>query len=247
MGAAHAAQTGRNEKPPAQVAVLGDTEFQPSGIQEGIESTVHDTLRADIHPSAGSHLTVIGNTHLHGGVPVPLIIVQPHHHRIRNDDARRFGLRLEQSQRVSAFDNERLVIGKDFEILLYQAVLHPVLAHLPGFAIGDELVGIEGDVETEVVVYHHLKGFALDAAPFVLVNGLRLEVALRTITVTVNASARAELLHKFRSKRFVQFFRDVAQGILQCRSRLRGVEGVTAVGRPPDTFYEGGIRGQCFA
>ena len=208
---------------------------------------MHDALRPDIHPPSGSHLTVIGNAHLHGSVPVLLVIVQPHHHRIRYNDTRRFGLRLEQSQRVSAFDNECLVTGKDFEVLLYQAVLHPVLAYLPRFAIGDELVGIEGDIETEVIVYHHLKGFALDATSFVLVNGLRLEVALRTITVTVNASACAEFFHKLGSKRLVQFFRDVAQSILQCRSRLRGVEGVATVGRPPDTFYEGGIRGQCLA
>ena len=247
MGATHAAQTGGYKKPSAQVAVLRNAEFQSPGVQKGIESAMHDALRTDVHPPAGSHLPVIGNAHLHGCVPVLLVVIKPHHDGVRNDDARRFGLRLEEPQRMPAFDDERLVAGEDFEVLFYQAVLHPVLAHLSRFAIGDEFVGIEGDVETEVIVYHHLKGLALDAASFVFVNGLCLEVALRTVAVAVNASACTEFFHKLRSECFVQFFRDVAQGILQCRSRLCRVEGVAAVGSPPDAFYEGGIRGQCFA
>ena len=55
--------------------------------------------------------------------------------------------------------------------------------------------------------------------------GFALRSPLRTVTVTVDASARAEFFHELRCKRFVQFFRDVAQGILQCRSRLCRVEG----------------------
>ena len=97
LGAAHTAQAGRDEKPSAQVTVLRDAELQPSGIQKGVESAVHNALRPDIHPPAGSHLTVIGYTHLHGCMPVLLIIIQPYHHRIRNNDARRFGFRLEES------------------------------------------------------------------------------------------------------------------------------------------------------
>ena len=74
------------------------------------------------------------------------------------------GFDLKSPSGCPAFDDERLVAGEDFEVLFYQAVLHPVLAHLSRFTIGDEFVGIEGDVETEVVVDHHLKGLALDAA-----------------------------------------------------------------------------------
>ena len=59
-----------------------------------------------------------------------------------------------------------------FEVFLDQAVLHPVLAHLAGLAVGDQLIGIEGDVEVQVVVYHHLEGLALDAGALVLVDGL---------------------------------------------------------------------------
>ena len=210
LGAAHTAQTGRDEKPSAQVTVLRDTELQPSGIQKGVESAVHNALRPDIHPPAGSHLTVIGYTHLHGCMPVLLIIIQPYHHCIRNNDARRFGFRLEESQRMPAFDNERLVIGKDFKVLFYQAILHPILAHLPRLTVSDKFVRVKGYVETKIIVYHHLKGLTLDAASFVFVDGLCLEVALRTVAVAVNASARTKFFHKFRSECFVQFFRDVA-------------------------------------
>ena len=44
---------------------------------------------------------------------------------------------------MPAFDNERLVIGKDFEVLFYQAILHPVLAHLPRLAVSDKFVRVK--------------------------------------------------------------------------------------------------------
>ena len=126
-----------------------------------------------------------------------------------------------------------------------EPVLHPVLADLPRLSVGDKFVGIEGDVETKVIVDHHLEGLAFDAIPFVFINGLRLQVALRTVAVAVDAPAGTEFFHKLRRQSFVQLRRDIAQCILQRRSRLRRGKRVATVGCPPDALNEGGIRRQC--
>ena len=62
---------------------------------------------------------------------------------------------------MPAFDDERLVAGEGTSRYCFiRRYCIQFLAHLSRFAIGDEFVGIEGDVETEVIVYHHLKGLA---------------------------------------------------------------------------------------
>ena len=94
--------------------------------------------------------------------------------------------------------------------MFYQAILHTILAHLPRLTVSEQVVRVKGLSKTKIIVYHHLKGLALDAASFVFVDGLCLEVALRTVAVAVNASARTKFFHKFRSECFVQYFRDVA-------------------------------------
>ena len=65
-----------------QILVLWNTQFQSPGIEEGIESAMHNSLRTDIHPAAGSHLPVIGNSHLGSNMPIMLIVELPDHHRI---------------------------------------------------------------------------------------------------------------------------------------------------------------------
>ena len=76
---AHAAQAGGDEQPPLQVAVLWDAQLEASGVQQGVERAVHDALRTDVHPAAGSHLSVVGHAQLHGGVPILLVVVEAHH------------------------------------------------------------------------------------------------------------------------------------------------------------------------
>ena len=87
------------------------------------------------------------------------------------------GFGLEESQRMPAFDNERLVIGKDFKVLFYQAILHPILAHLPRLTVSDKFVRVKGYVETKIIVNHHLECLAFNAVPLVFVDGFRFEVA----------------------------------------------------------------------
>ena len=134
---AHASQTGRNKQASAQIAVLRNAQFQTACIQQRVERAVHDALRTDVHPAAGSHLPVVGNAHLHSGVPVLLIIIEPHHQRIGNDDTGRLGLGLEKPQRMSAFDDQCLFARQHFEVLLDEPVLHPVLTDLSRLTIGN--------------------------------------------------------------------------------------------------------------
>ena len=92
---------------------------------------------------------------------------------------------------MSRFDYQRLVLGKLFQILHDEAILHPVLANLSGFSVSDQFVGIKGDIEAEVVVDHHLKGFSLDAASAIFVDGFRFQIACGTEAVSVDPPARA--------------------------------------------------------
>ena len=118
---------------------------------------------------------------------------------------------------MSGLNHKCLLIRQYFEILLDQPVLHPVLANLPGFAIRDQFVWIEGDIETEIVVNHHLESLSLQALSLILVARLSFQVSFRPITVSVNAAAGHQLFHKLRSQHFMQLFGNVTERILQGR------------------------------
>ena len=62
----------------------------------------------------------------------------------------------------------------------------------------------------------------------------------------IDTSTCTQFFHELRSEGFVQLFGDVAQSVLQCRSRLRRGKGVATVGCPPDTLDKGRIGRQCF-
>ena len=198
----------------AQITVLRNTKFHTSGIQQSIEGAMHNSLRTNVHPASGSHLSIVGHSHLHSHVPILLVVVKTYHHGIRNNHAWCIGLRTEQSQWMSTFNDKCLILSQYFKILLNETILHPVLTDLPRFAISDEFIRIESNVEAEIIVNHHLERFTFNTISFVGIDRLRLEVSLRTISVTVNASTGAKFLHKLRCKRFVQFFGNVAQCIL---------------------------------
>ena len=61
------------------------------------------------------------------------------------------GLERNSPNGCTGLDHECLLARQYFEILLDQAILHPVLANLPGFAIRDQFVWIESDIETELL------------------------------------------------------------------------------------------------
>ncbi|OPZ11118.1 MAG: hypothetical protein BWZ06_01777 [Bacteroidetes bacterium ADurb.BinA261] len=171
-----------------QVAIGRNAQFHATGIEQCVESAMHNALRADVHPAASSHLTIICHTHLSGYFPIVLIVELSDHHRVGDNYTWRVGFRFEQTERMSAFDDECLVLRQFFEISFDEAVLHPVLTNLTGFAVGNQLVGIKRNIEAEVIVDHHLKSFSFDAFPLVFVDGFGFQIAFGTIAIPIDAA-----------------------------------------------------------
>jgi hypothetical protein len=49
---------------PPQVSILGNSQFEPPGIDECVKGAVDDPLWPDVHPATGSHLAIVGNSHM---------------------------------------------------------------------------------------------------------------------------------------------------------------------------------------
>ncbi|OPZ60378.1 MAG: hypothetical protein BWY88_00509 [Synergistetes bacterium ADurb.Bin520] len=188
LGPAHAPQPRGDEEPSPEVTVVSQGELQPSRVEDGVEGAVDDALGADVHPSPCGHLAVVGHPDLHGPVPVGGVVVHPHEEAVGDDDPGGVLTRPEEPQGVAGLHHQGLLVGEDFQIAHDQAVLHPVLAHLPRFAVGHQLVGVEGHGEIEVVVDHHLKGPAFEALSPIGVDGLAPEGSRRTEAVAVDPS-----------------------------------------------------------
>ena len=111
-------------------------------------------------------------------------------------------------------DHECLLVRQYFEVLLDQAVLHPVLTDLSGLAICNQLVWIKSDIETKIVIDHHLEGFSLQTSAFILIDRFGLQISLRPVTISVDAATGHQLFHKLRSQYFMQFFGNITERIL---------------------------------
>ena len=238
LGTAHAAEARAHEEMAREVAVLWHAEVLAARVQERIVRAVHDALRADVHPAARRHLAVIGDAHFLGDFPVLLVVELADHERIRDDHARRRRLGFKEAQRVAGLHDQRLVIRHDFQVLFDETVLHPVLADAARLAVGDELVGIEANLEIEVIVNHDLKGLALDAVALVLVNGLAVDAACGTEAVAIDTAAGRELLQELGDEFFMQARVHIAQGIFQRRLRLGRRQMETARRRTADARHE---------
>ena len=60
--------------------------------EDGVERAVYNALRTDVHPASGGHLSIIGDAHLFGDLPVVLVVEHADHQRVGDNDARRFRL-----------------------------------------------------------------------------------------------------------------------------------------------------------
>ncbi len=244
LGAAHAAQTGGHEQPPGQVLILGDAQLQPPGVQQRIEGAVDDALGPDVHPAAGGHLAVVGHAQGRRPVEVLLIVEGAHHEAVGDDHPGGQLVGMEQAQGMAGHDHQGLLVGQDFQILLDEPILHPVLAHLAGLAVGGELVGIEGHVEVQVVVDHDLDGPALDAVALVFVDGLAVELPGGAEPVAVDAAPGLQLLGELLCHLFMVIGMDITEGVLDGQGLVGlGHMGFPA-GRTANALHESGIFGQ---
>ena len=223
---------------------MSQPELETTGVEQGIESSVDDPLRADVHPAAGRHLAVVGDAHLLGGFPVVLVVEHSYHQGIGDDDAGSIGPRGKEPQRMPGFDHQRLVRGEDFEVLLDQAILQPVLADAARFAVGDQFVRIERDIRVQVVVDHHLKSLAFEASALILVDWLAGETLRRHVPIRIDPAAGFQFLQKFRRQCCVKRFGNIPKSILQGRPGLRRGQFKTAVRRPSERRIENRRRGQ---
>ena len=130
------------------------------------------------------------------------------------------------------------------QVLLDEAVLHPVLAHLTGLTVGHQLVGVQGDVKVQVVVDHHLDGAALDAGALVLVDGLAVQLPLGAEPVAVDAPVLLQLLSKLLGHLLVMVGVDVAQGVLDGQRLVRLAQMGLAPGGTAVLGVERGVLGQ---
>ncbi len=90
---------------------------------------------------------------------------------------------------MAAHQRQGLVFGDPLQVVFDEPVLHPVLAHLAGFTVGDQLVGVQRHPVVQVVFQHHLDGLALGTLPVVLLNGQALQGLFRHEAVAVDAAA----------------------------------------------------------
>ena len=158
--AAHTAETRRYESMTCQIAVLRHAQLFASRVENRIKGTMYDALRPDVHPAARRHLSVVGYAHFLGDFPVVKIVIHTDHDGIGDDDTRRGWFGRKQSQRVSGFHNQGLILRQFFEIFFDEPILQPVLAYRSGLTVGNQFIWIERDVKVEIVVDHHLKSLA---------------------------------------------------------------------------------------
>ena len=126
----------------------------------------------------------------------------------------------------------------DLEIALDQQVLHPVLTDLARFAVGDQLVGVEGDVEIQIVVDHHLHRPRLGDAADVGVDRFAREPARRTVAVTVDPAPGSQLVEELRRHDLVVLLGHVAQSVFERDDRVVSVEVEAARRCAPDSGLE---------
>ena len=203
-----------------------------------------NALGPDVHPAAGGHLPVVGYSQGGGPVEVLLIVEIPHHQAVGDDAPGGQLVGAEQPKGMPAHDHQGLLVGHDLQVFLDEPVLHPVLAHLSGFAVGHQLVGIQGHVKVQVVVDHHLEGTGLHAVSLVLLDGLAVELPLGAEAVAVDPAVLLELPGEFLGHLLMVLGRDVAQGVADGQGLVGLGELCFPPGGPADAGGEGRIGGQ---
>ena len=81
-----------------------------------------------------------------------------------------------------------------FEVVLYKLILHPVLANLPGFAVGNQLVWIKRNLKIKIVVYHELKGLSGQTLSFIFAYFFGFNFFMWTIPIAINPTGFIEFI-----------------------------------------------------
>ena len=238
LSSTHATQTRRDEEFASQVAIISHTQFQTSSIEEGVERTMDDTLRADVHPAASCHLTIVGHAHFFRNFPVLHIVVFTDQEAISDDNARCFWFGFEESERVARFYNQGLMVCHDFQVFLDQVVLHPVSADRSSFSVGNQFIRIKSDFKAQVVVNHDLHSLSCGTVPFVLINWFAVDAFFWTPAIAINPSASFQFFQKFRNHFLMESLWNIAKGIFKSNFGLSLSQTEAPVRCSTDAFLE---------
>ena len=141
-------------------------------------------------------------------------------------------------------EHEGLALSQMLEIVHDDAILHPILEDLTHLAVGDQLIGVEGDVEAEVVVDHHLKSLAGEALTLVVIDRLGREVAGRAEAISVDATSLLQLLEELRRKLLMELLWYVTEGIPESHFFLMLCQSAASVGCTTDAGLKLRVYGQ---
>ena len=149
--AAHAAEARRQDRPPPQI---GRAEVHLAGGREGLVRPLKDPLGADVDPAPGGHLAE--HRQVERLEPPELVPGRPagHEQRVGDQHARRGGVRPEDTHRLAALDEQRLVLAQLEEAADEPAQRVVVAGGLARAAVDDQLLGMLGDFRIEVVQEH---------------------------------------------------------------------------------------------
>ncbi len=142
------------------------------------------------------------------------------------------------------YDHQRLAPGHLPQVEFDQVVLHPVLEDLAALAVGDQLIGIKGHVEVQVVVDHHLERLGFQDPAGIFPDRPGLQAALGPIAVPVNPPAGQQLVHELRGDLLVQPGGDITQGVFKGDFGLGGAQVKTPVRGAADARDEALFGGQ---
>ena len=230
LGSRHTAEPRGNEFTASEVSVLRDTQIEPAGIQKSDTGAVHDSLGADIHPTTRGHLPIVDAAQGSQTVEVLGRVEHTDHQAIGDDRPGRLGARMEEAQWVAGADHQGLILFHDLKVALDQAILHPILADLAGLAVCHELVGIERDIEIEVIVDHHLHGPPFEGQALVSIDGSAPDTTGWAVAIAVDSPHRAKLVDELGCNNRVVLFWDVSERVPHSQNGVAAVE-VTAAAR----------------
>ncbi len=160
LRAAHAAEPCREDPLAGEVAA----EVLATHFDERLVGALHDALAADVDPRAGRHLAVH-----HQALAIELVEVLPggpaaDEVRVRDQHARRVGVRAEHADRLARLHQQRFVVAEFAQRLDDAVVAVPVARGTADAAVDDEVVGPLGHVRVEVVHQHAQRGLGEPAA-----------------------------------------------------------------------------------
>ena len=155
LRAAHAAEAGGQNPTSGEVAAA----VLATGFGESFVGALDDALGADVDPRPRGHLAVHEQA-----LAVELVEVLPsrplgHEVRVREQHARRIGMRLEHPNRLARLDEEGLVVIQLAQGLEDLVEAGPVTRGAADAAVDDELLGPFRDLGVEVVLQHAKRRF----------------------------------------------------------------------------------------